>query len=199
MIDELFLHLGGEPERWFDERKQLESLPNTLNEIKDLLDKEFGAGVQRVCRLTKGDLPGYIKQFEEVLKIFPADEEKKIRLFKNGLDGKFYPFVAGAQFKTYQEVKTFIQECSARAKEDTPEPVNVFRARESSGGNNGNRGIGQRRPLNQIWTEDEKRLYAEKRCFNCGNLNHQAKHCRAKREKIDESIGLSNLKANGQY
>ena len=130
-IDELFFYLDEKPLEWFEERRELGSLPETLKEIKDLLNEEFGAGAERICRMTNGDLAAYIKQFEEITKVFKAEETLKVTLFKNGLDGRYYPSVANSEFKSYQAIKSFVQGCQNPTKEDSSESFNVFRANET--------------------------------------------------------------------
>lgn len=129
-IDELLLYLAGKPSDWFHERKALGSLPNSLSDIKDLLNEKWGTGIERVCRMTNGDLPAYIEQFEEIIRVLPAVQEKKMKLFKDGLDAKYYPLAEATSYPTYQGLKNFVENCYARVREETPEPVSVFRARE---------------------------------------------------------------------
>ena len=116
-IDELFFYLEGEPLDWFQERKSVGSLPMMLPKIKQLLNEKWGTGIQRICHMSNGKLVAYICQFKEITKCLSAAEELKINLFTNGLDSKLYRFAVSQKFKSYQEIKSFMQDCYVRMKE----------------------------------------------------------------------------------
>lgn len=181
-IDELFFYLEGEPLDWFQERKAIGSLPETLTEIRELLNEKFGTGIQRICKMEHGDLMSYVRQFEEITLCLPARDDIKVKLFKNGLDSRLYPIVAGISFKSYQEIKTFVQDCFERMKDERPESLSVFRAKSFY--KHGNRQDSLRLqsreddlPRERIWSEEENRLYAEGRCFLCKRKGHRARWC----------------------
>ena len=205
-IDELFFYLEGEPLDWFQERKSVGSLPVALAEIKQLLNEKWGTGIQRICRMSNGELVVYIRQFEEITKCLPAAEELKIKLFTNGLDSKLYPLVASQKFKSYQEIKSFVQDCYVRMKEDAPEQMAVFRARgEQSKSHFQNSQASTRVRTGEYgprssWTEEEIRLYNEMRCFKCKKLGHKSRFCNEKtRARVVGGNEEPHLNSAGQH
>ena len=54
-----------------------------------MMEEVFGEGMQTACKMSGNDILNYIKQFEDILRCFEASEEKKIKLFKDGLNATY--------------------------------------------------------------------------------------------------------------
>ena len=55
-IDELFFYLKDELMKWFLGQIEINSLPKTLKEIKEQMDKRFGKGSLRPCKMANTDV-----------------------------------------------------------------------------------------------------------------------------------------------
>lgn len=148
-----------------------------------MMEEVFGEGVQTVCKMSGNDILGYIKQFEDILRCFEASEEKKMKLFKDGLNSTYYALVRNMQLETYQKLKDEVIRFYSRSKGEQPEMVSIFRATVPQA----------RKPK---WSAEQYQWYLEGKCVNCGKHGHRAVSCPSNGQ---EQKVQSHLKAQGQH